>query len=96
MEVRTTQRLPPAMRTAFNVAAVTMAFTDGRAAIGAWLELLAQWLLSAGKWHHGIARWIDEQHRRCQLDAVLLLYSQQTLTGSAVELGLLPIALVPF
>jgi hypothetical protein len=51
VEVRTTQRLPPAMRTAFNVAAVTMAFTDGRAAIGAWLELLAQWLLSAGKWH---------------------------------------------
>jgi hypothetical protein len=33
VEVRTAQRLPAAMRTAFNVAAVAMAFADGRAAI---------------------------------------------------------------
>jgi hypothetical protein len=41
IEVRTPERRPAAMRTAFNVASVTMAFTDGRAAIGTGSNCLA-------------------------------------------------------
>ena len=39
VEVRTAKRCPTAMRTAFNVAAVAMAFADGRTAIRAGFEL---------------------------------------------------------
>ena len=41
VKVRTAERCPTAMRTTFNVAAVAMAFADGRTAIRAWSELLA-------------------------------------------------------
>ena len=41
VEVRTAQRRPGAMRTAFNIAALAMAFADGRAAIGTWSKFLA-------------------------------------------------------
>jgi hypothetical protein len=42
VEVQAAQRLPATMRTAFNVAARTMAFADGRTAIRAWFESFAQ------------------------------------------------------
>jgi hypothetical protein len=45
MEVRTAECRPTAMRTAFNVAARTMAFTDARTAIRAWFEFLDQCFL---------------------------------------------------
>ena len=41
MEVRAAQRLPATMRTAFNVAALAMAFADGCAAIRTGSEFLA-------------------------------------------------------
>jgi hypothetical protein len=40
VEVQAAQRLPAAMRTAFNVAPLAMALADGRTAIRAWSELL--------------------------------------------------------
>jgi hypothetical protein len=41
VEVRTAERLPAAMRTAFGVAARAMKFADRRTAIRAWSEFLA-------------------------------------------------------
>ena len=45
VEVQAAERLPAAMVTTFDVASRAMALADGRAAIRAWSELLAQCLL---------------------------------------------------
>ena len=39
------------MRTAFNIAALAMAFADGRAAIGTWSEFLAHEYLATHNAH---------------------------------------------
>jgi hypothetical protein len=49
--VQAAQRLPAAIRTAFNIAALAMAFADGRAAIGTWSERLAHEYLATHNAH---------------------------------------------